>query len=302
MIVRKIALLTGSSGDPVDSQDVDYAIHCVEEMDEQEYASYLEARDTLLRFQADSRSWAMVHLNFFDFERFLDRMFTSWIAQDPRFDVDKAAWDVDRRILNLASSYAAHFEHLKARYKTRYGRQSKRSLDLENRLSSNDFPYRFVLRYRHHVVHVGQPVSRLTLNSRSIDENPMKLEFEMLVTISKSDLAQGRSSELKYMRSWPDQISLRPVLRDAMEWGSTLNKDELRKDIGDLEKAALTIMPLSEYWEGQVGTPCIVESEFDETDKWRQISPYQIAAIPVKPARVVLKLKKEIDQGDQGSQ
>ena len=120
-------------------------------------------------------------------------------------------------------------------------------------------------------------------------------EYEMFVTLRKDDLIEECDKELEEMEGWPDEIDIRLVLRSAMEWVQKLNHELFRKDISEVEKSALYIKELSFCWKGQVGTPCILEYDFDELQTLERMSPNTLQEIPILCADLVLKLIAEIE-------
>jgi hypothetical protein len=293
-MIRKVALLTGPNGRTIaDGRPIDLNLGCVKEFTDDEYAVYEQARQALHTFEKDRHLWAVVCFNCMDFELFLDRVFDQWVHHDPTFEARKASLEIDRRILNFVSSFGAWIDHLKYRYRRRYGRQSVRTLRLLEILSDDYFPYRFVLKYRNHVLHCGQPISNLELNSKMIDGKRTKMEFDMPVTLKKADLVEGRGTELEDMKDWPDEIDVRLVLRDAIEWAQKMNSEELQKDIREVEEASRLILELAKCWEGQVGNPCVFEYDYDELLRLKRMPVNTLQEIPVRCAEMVMNLKTE---------
>lgn len=291
-MVRKITLLTGPKGEvEADGRPIDLAYNCGKEFTEEEFAAFKEAKGALQVFDKDRRLWNVVHLNYVDFDVALKSVFERWVCKDPTLDIGQAAVDIDRRIVNCISSYVAWLEHMKYRYRKRFGRDGDRTKALLKALDTKDFPYRFVLKYRNHLLHCGHPISSLQLNTKTIENLSTSMQFDMPVTLKKESLIESRDKNAEIAK-WPDDIDVRTVLREAMQWASDLNKDELEKDIVEIQDRVEYVLELQKYWEGEAGTPYVLEYDFDDFLRLKRMPVHTLHEIPVKRAEMIMELKQ----------
>src|SRR5450759_574709 len=297
-MIRKIALLTGPAGQTeADGRPIDQNMNCVKEFTDEEFGAYERAKDALQVFDEDRRLWNVVHMNYVDFEVFLRQVFERWVRGDPTLDIGQASMEIDRRIVNYTSSFVAWLKHMKSRYIKRYKKDSDRTKALLEVLESEDFPYRFVVKYRNHLLHCGQPISNLQLNTKVIDEQSTNMQFDMPVMLKKESLIEGRGKKAD-IADWPEEIDVRSVLRDAMQWASDLNKNELKKDIAEIEDEVEYVLGLSKHWEGEVGNPCVLEYALDELLRLKRMPVHTLQEIPIKRAEMIIDLKKYISETD----
>lgn len=294
-MVRKIALMTGPTGETeADGRPIDLNLSCGKEFTEEEFLVFKEAKGVLQIFDEDRRLWNVVHLNYVDFDVALRSVFERWVCKDPTLDIGQASVDIDRRIVNCTSSYVAWLEHMKYRYRKRFGRDGDRTKALLKALDTKDFSYRFVLKYRNHLLHCGHPISSLQLNTKTIDELSTNMQFDMPVILKKESLFEGRGKNVEIAK-WPDEIDVRNVLREAMQWASNLNKEELEKDLVEIEDKGEYVLDLQKYWEGEAGTPYVLEYDFDEFIRLKRMPVHKLHEIPIKRAKMIMELKEYLE-------
>jgi len=236
-----------------------------------EYEIYKEARDRILRFWSDYELLVIVVMNYLDFEDYM-KSATSLASAGRERDIRA---EVNRRILNLLSSFRSFLDHSETKLNRRYGEHSIQFQHFKketNRVYDSFFSYRFLYELRNYIQHCGMPLGLLKHSASIIDLETKETQVTLTISFDRDSLLSEWDKWKLPLRNeinqQPAQLPIDPLLRELMWCIQQINNVVIEDELPALEQAALVIQALITPIMSN-GQPVLVRiEEKDDVDRF----------------------------------
>jgi len=263
------------------------------DLSQEEYGRYLQARDALQDFVSDAQLFMVSIWNYQEYYDILNAYLDAYIRKDwDYFDKRPMYLNINRAALNLLSSVRTYLDHTETSLKRRHGETAQIFLSFDRACShayDTYFSYRFLYKLRDYAQHCGFPINNITLGARSIENDPNKPQYSLLVgTVRDVLLANFNWKKLtEELSRQPDTIDINKHIDTMMKCLEEINSGVTKDEFSTLRGSAAYIKSLLQrisYTGETDGEPIVFELEVteDDTGKVTSLSHFQGHRVPVE--------------------
>lgn len=246
----------------------------IRELNIAEYEIYEKAITCLTNFSSDLQLLTIVHLNYYDYENTLVRIFEEF-NKSPNMSwdsIDAMNININKSILNFLSAVRTYLDHSEKNIKKRTGGDSQRTMLFKlacKKAYDNNFSYRFLSKLRNYVQHFGMPVGNLSLQ-KSLDEPYSKeIHHTLAVKFSRDELLQFDSWGIqlkKEIQNLPPEFEIKPHITEMLRCIERINYTLIEDDLPELIQSAEYVKQLLTEIKNMPGFPCLLRN-INLTDK-----------------------------------
>ena len=239
-------------------------IRAIRELTDSEFKDYEGAESKLRQYVDDQQLFAIVQLNYVDFEDLLRQSFQQYVKKSlPPMEV--LALRVNRSLLNFLSTLRTFLDHSEFNLKKRYGNYSKRVREYKKACSSeydNFFSYRLVYKLRNYTQHCGMPLGQIRFESKSEDAEAQRVVDTLAVYFNRDRLLLSEfdwGSKLKReIQALPERFEINPHVAQAMQCVKRINLSLIKPNLTELNRSVQIVRSLVAPLKLQSGVPCIL--------------------------------------------
>lgn len=211
----------------------------------EDYERYSAANGNVQALGRAPFIWTHLTRNFNSVEATLDHVNTILsLGRTFRPDRSYLVETLGGQIVNWLAAMRLYLDHTDHQLKERFGEKSperKRFKAATSIAFDESFAYRFLYKFRDHVLHRGFPLSHLSLTANGVGQ-PATVEFLLVRDDLLKDKKWGEPVS-ESLREAPPEFPLRPLIREAMDRLTALHL--LAVEI-DIRRAASTIEVVAE--------------------------------------------------------
>ena len=169
-------------------------ITSIRELRNSEYEEYSKAVIRLVDFSSDQQLYAIVRLNYDDYQNLLKQYYQLYAENPSAIDwirMERMVLDINRHILNYLSAIRTFLDHSETNLKRRYGMKSERFKRFKKacfEAYDSKFSYRFLYALRNYAQHCGMPLGQLTFHSKEVSPHSKDACHSLMVKFNRDKL------------------------------------------------------------------------------------------------------------------
>jgi hypothetical protein len=270
------------SDPPLTKPEIKQQVNIITDINPDYYSTLSESIEKIQIFMSDTELYGVVIENYSEFLATIDLYANAIVEKNIQLLTKKPALEnINRRLLNLLSSFRSYLDFMETRLKREYGESSEMvsKFTAYCRVEYDNNPsYRFIYRLRNFSQHCGFPIRNINFEEYLDAHKSIVRKFSP--EIDKVHLLQNFNwkSLKQEIEKFPSSFDIRPPLLEAMKSLKRIHSNITANIFVYLKSSAQIIASTSHIFTNVQGSPTIffIDTEPNRSEKKISFTGYPI--------------------------